>query len=173
MKKIFCVIVLLSCFLGSCLAQETIEYCSTYCYIKGVKTKVEKPRFLCITFMDDYTKFYHSDEYGNCTSYNKDNTRQIYEYLRTESDYHVYRRVFHSTENSSTVTGRLNYGYDKIIYGVFSLEQKFSKDLSLWNMPVPNGSNNPNMIFVYKRVSKAGKEAILREYEESLPTLLR
>lgn len=173
MKKIFCVIVLLSCLIGRCLAQETVEYCCTYWYVEGVKKKLEKPKFLCITFMDDYAKYYHSDEYGNCTGYYKDNTRQIFKYIRSESDYHVYRSVFHSTADPSTLIGRYNRDVDRRLYETLALEQKFSKDLSLWNMPVPNGTNNPRLIYIYKRVSKSEKEAVLREYEESLPTLLR
>lgn len=162
MKKIVCVVLFLLCFLGSCLAQETVEYCSTYFYYNGVKQNNSEPRFRIITFVNDYAGFYYSDEYGN----SKDN--KIYEYTRAESDYLVYRRPFRSTATPFTAA----YQLDIAQYNLLSPEQKFSKDLSVWNAPVPDGKNCA-MIYIYKRVSKAEKEAILREYEESLPKLLR
>lgn len=165
MKKIVCVVFFLLCFLGSCLAQETVEYCCTYYYENGVKKKWSKPTFIIITFINDYAGFYYSDEYGNCTGYNSDNSRRIYKYQRTESDYHVYAPEFHS----AAPVGTKEYHLDVALYKTFYCEEKFSKDFSVWNKPLPN----TRTIFIYKRVSKAEKEAILREYEDSLPTLLR
>lgn len=164
MKKIFCIVFFLLCFLGSCLAQETVEYCCTYFYDNGVKKKCE-PAFQFITFINDYAGFYYSDEYGNCTYYNEDNSRSTYKYKRTVSDYHVYVKEF----RSAAPVGTTEYRLDVAMYKTFYCEEKFSKDFSVWNKPLPN----TRTIFIYKRVSKAEKEAILREYEDGLPKLLR
>ena len=123
MKKIVCVLLLLSCFLGSCLAQETVEYCSTYYYENGVKKKWQEPKFSIITFINDYARFYSSDEYGNCTGYNRDNSRRIYKYTRAESDYLVYVPEFHS----AAPAGTWEYHADVASYKTFYCEDKFSK----------------------------------------------
>ena len=55
---------------------------------------------------------------------------------------------------------------------LFAGTYKVSKDLSVINI-VPRIAIEVSGISVYKRITKAEKEAILREYEESLPKLLQ
>ena len=118
------------------------------------------------TFTDNYNRLYISDEYGNAT--NLDNGRPcVFKFTNTESDYNIYKI------DSSLYIERRAYGnFDNT--PLLQPTYKFSRDLSVYNL-VPNPSV-PALwlgIMVYKRVTKAEKEAILREYEESLPKLLR
>ncbi len=164
MKKIFCVIVLLSCFLGSCLAQQTIEYVCTHYYQNDAKMKREKPIFMYITFMDDYARFYESDANGICRSKRADGSPRMYRFERTQSDYFLYTLDIKTTMTAfgREITNRLAV-WELMNSSIY----KFSKDLSILNV---GGSSYTE---VFKRVSKAEKEAILREHEESLPKLLQ
>lgn len=166
MKKIVCVVLLLVCFASYGFAQQTIEYCCSHYYKNGVKMKLEKPNFSYITFTDNYNRLYISDEYGNAI--NLDNGRPcVFKFTNTESDYNIYK-----IDSSLYIERRAFGNFDNT--PLFQPTYKFSRDLSVYNL-VPNPSV-PALwlgIMVYKRVTKAEKEAILREYEESLPKLLR
>lgn len=166
MKKILCAILLFFCFAGYGFAQQTIEYCCTHYYKNSVKMKLEKPIFSYITFTDNYNRLYKSDEYGNATDL--DNGRPcVFKFTKRESDYNIYKI------DSSLYIERRAYGnFDNT--PLFQPTYKFSVDLSVYNfVPNPSVAGFFYGIMVYKRVTKAEKEAILREYEESLPKLLQ
>lgn len=159
MNKFVSIILLLFCFAGYGFAQQTIEYCKTYYYKNGVKIKLKKPGFIYITFMDDYTRFYISDEYGDCIKFNMDNSPRVFVYQKSESNYNEYKL------DMPLDGGRLN-----VLEIKWADKYKFSKDFSLLNIESSVGRDD--VVGVYKRVSEAEKEAILREYEEGLPKLL-
>lgn len=168
MKKIFCAILLFFCFAGYGFAQQTIEYCCTYQYSNGVKVKVS-PFFRYITFTDNFNRFYFSDEYGNANNVGA-NGPFIYKFSCTKSDYNVYVRDYSVydpiTERAERCLAEHHPSF------------RISTDLSVINaMPssyhLSAGIELLKRITVYKRVTKAEKEAILREYEESLPKLLQ
>lgn len=173
MKKILCAILLFFCFAGYGFAQQTIEYASTHSYKNGVKVKKDKPFFMYITYTDNYNRLYKSDEYGNCTDL--DNGRpKVYKYIKAESDYNIYE-----ADNSQYDEVRTYYVGNSVITSTYNPQPtmfrdtyKISQDLSVINV-VPCRTFSSLGISVYKRVTKAEKEAILREYEESLPKLLQ
>lgn len=175
MKKILCAVLLFVCVVVCGFAQQTIEYCCTHYYINGVKMKREKPIFNYITFTDNYHRFYESDEYGNATNLDNKGRPCVFKYSKTESDYNIYEidkslyiRRKGRFDNSNSFNPYLVDNYDT---PHFQPTYKFSKDLSLYNN-VPCAAIGGG-IRIYKRITKAEKEAILREHEESLPKLLR
>lgn len=174
MKKIVCAILLFSCIAGYCYAQKTIEYCCTYSYKNGVKVKTKEPYFRYITFKDNYNRIYISDEYGNCTDCDPKGRPQVYKYIKAESDYNIYE-----ADNSQYDEVRTYYVGNSVFTSTYNPQltmfrdtYKISQDLSVINV-VPCRTFSSLGISVYKRVTKAEKEAILREYEESLPKLLQ
>lgn len=161
MKKILCAVLLFVCVVVCGFAQQTILYGSTHSYKNGVKVKFKKPRFMYITFMDNYSRFYVSDEYGDATSANP----TVYKYFKTESDYNVY-------QDEDIMTRWFMQPNLKVLFS--SPVYKFAKDLSVMNLkPLDDIIFELDGISIYKRMTKAEKEAILREHEESLPKLLR
>ncbi len=174
MKKILCAILLFFCFAGYGFAQQTILYASTHSYKNGVKVKNDKPFFMYITYTDNYNRLYESDEYGNVTHLYQNMYPYVYKYSKTESDYNIYKIDISQYENTRYAPG----SYDAYITNpakpmtLFAGTYKVSQDLSVINF-VPRIAIEVSGISVYKRITKAEKEAILREYEESLPKLLR